>query len=120
MIRLRLFKKMEFPITRGVLQNIRPIVDRIDREKYIKMIVNVLKLEIINQAYSAGGNKYLKKNLPINPKGIMSMGEPMLIQYRGFNTSEFLPEVIEQLKLLFPDVSFQVDPLKTYLLIDWS
>ena len=111
---------MEFPITRGMLQNIRPIVDRTDREKYIKMIVNTLKLEIVIQAYSDGGSKYLKKNLPLSPRNLMSLGEPMLIQRRGFNPNEVLPEVTEQLKLLFPNVSFQVDPLKTYLLIDWS
>ncbi len=125
---------MEFPISRETLQNIRPLVDRTDREKYVKAVVDTLKRKVIVQAYNTPLEKLLKVDVPLAPDQVFLQRELLigpfsnvrqlqslhLLSGKQFNPNEALPEVIEQLKLLFPGVSFQVDPLKTYLLIDWS
>ncbi len=136
---------MEFPITRDRLRTIAKELEEQQNQEFVNDRVEFVKNAIFLKAYydcesknKRFGTQYdkqvlsrespknmLKFNLPLQPSGYFSQHSttPLLHKtlappYNEWNT--FLPLILERLRILFPDVSFQVDPLKTYLLIDWS
>ena len=117
---------MEFPVSREQLHNIKKNVEE-DVIKYnIEKAIDNIKERIIMHAYQ-GTDPHLKVDIPkfviIIPdkwRGylqIASSAHPLAL----FNPWKTHFEVIkEKLTELFPGVTFEVDPLKTYILVDWS
>lgn len=140
---------MKFPISREKLQNIKKDVEDNILEHNIDLIVKSIQRRVIVHAYSfypnqnRGGAIYavavnyndpwrynptkLKIDIPersqiIIPDNLIGLE----ITSSAHSLASFNPwkthfEIIkEKLMELFPGVSFETDPLKTYMLIDWS
>jgi len=125
---------MKFPINREKLQNIKKDVEEEIIEYNIEKIINNIKGRILMHAYQGtlphlGGisNTKLKIDIPqfriiipddlINYINIISSTYPLA----SFNPWKTHFEVIKgKLVELFPGVTFETDPLKTYILVDWS
>jgi hypothetical protein len=125
---------MKFPINREKLQNIKKDVEEEIIQCNIEEIIENTKLRIIMHAYQGtyphlGGltNAKLKIDIsqfriiiPNNLKAyiqITSSAHPLA----SINPWKTHFEIIkETLMELFPGVSFETDPLKTYMLVDWS
>lgn len=137
--------KMEQKFSRDSLRSIADTVEEVEIDKFIDRSVSMIKIQIIQKAYQDSPKKdrrrtaaisavhyqpnqqthKLKINLPIHPvnqdlnfedRSLSQLFNP--VNYGNIN--QYLPTIIEILKTIFPDVSFIVDPLQTYLLIDWS
>ena len=141
---------MKFPITREELRNIKKDVEEEIIQCNIEKIIENIKVRILMHAYSFCHHQYTgvaisavagnyndpwRNNLrklkidipqrfqiiiPDNLKGyiqIHSSAHPLAL----INPWKTHFEIIkEKLMELFPGVSFETDPLKTYILIDWS
>ena len=114
------------------LQKLAPLYEAEQCQKITAQIIEFTQKAIIEKAYKDSPNKTyvpgqpqravfihkndkpftLKLNLPCYPPNIHIPDFYCMINH--------LPEIIENLSELFPGVSFQIDPLKTYLFIDWS
>jgi hypothetical protein len=126
---------MKFPVCREQLRNIKKDVEDEILEYNIEKAIDNIKERIIMHAYQGtyphlGGisNTRLKIDITVRFQIIIpdkwraymqinSSAHPLALvnPYR----SHF--EVIKgKLTELFPDVTFEIDPLKTYILIDWS
>jgi hypothetical protein len=115
---------MNFPITRARLQTITKEFEDSQIQIYINDTVEYVKTLIIVKAYS-NKNPTLKLTLPIGVSRQIYNENKYVMNATFFPHSDVqknihLPVIVERLTVLFPDVSFQVDPLNTYLLIDWS
>ena len=125
---------MEFPVSREQLHNIKKNVEE-DVIKYnIEKAIDNIKERIIMHAYQGtlphlGGLSGTKLKVDISKfitvipdkwRGylqINSSANPLAL----FNPWKTHLEVIkEKLIELFPGVTFEIDPLKTYILVDWS
>ena len=118
---------MDPPFTRERLANIKHEIDQQIREEEIKATVDDLKTAILRLAmgvmHNCGrGVRYLEKN-----KAVIAFEQ---IQYqrvrnvftgedRGHRPVDF-HEILRRLHIMFPDSTFQIDPLNTYAIIDWS
>jgi len=127
---------MKFPITREQLHNIKKDFEEEIIQCNIEEIIENIKVRILVYAYQEGTlphlgeirNTKLKIDIPQrfqiiipdNLKGyqkIHSTAHPL----SSLNPWKTHLEIIkETLRELFPGVSFETDPLKTYILIDWS
>lgn len=125
---------MEFPVSREQLHNIKKNVEE-DVIKYnIEKAIDNIKERIIMHAYQGtlphlGGLSGTKLKVDISQFRIIipdkwrgylqinSLANPLAL----FNPWKTHLEVIkEKLTELFPGVTFEIDPLKTYILVDWS
>lgn len=118
---------MEFPMNRQRLQDIRKEIEDDVVEKSIEGIVNDIKEQIIAHAYfpcleHLGGIS--KTKLKITRSDYHGFRRSVWIKGFGIPFTEMLKThfdlILNKLQTLFPDVSFQLDPLKTYILVDWS
>ena len=109
---------MKFPITRESLQ----AFDYVKEQEELKEaeIQNHLKLIL------DGLCKEFKQNMQTNSKEKKFVWRKIdsirQICLPGFNSKrdEYLPLFIEKLKEVFIGCDIIIDPLKTYLIIDWS
>lgn len=125
---------MEFPVSREQLHNIKKNVEE-DVIKYnIEKAIDNIKERIIMHAYQGtlphlGGLSGTKLKVDISKfitvipdkwkayNVINSSAHPLAL----VNPWKTHFEVIkEKLTELFPGVTFEIDPLKTYILVDWS
>jgi hypothetical protein len=108
------------------------------RKACIAATVESIKWKIINKAHTDSGGptnnfqdynsaqngpRYMLKielphGFPVikNTTGIAL--DPQLTPHNIFK--EHFPEILQTLQSLFPDTTFTLDPLKTYLLVDWT
>jgi hypothetical protein len=133
---------MNFPISRERLQNLSKEFEESQVNEFIKFIVDEIKTSILMKAYTDSPDntpglqsssitlipgqtltKKIKLTLPLQ------VSYQTLARHNRLNQAwlpppcqwnSYLPTILEKLQELFPYVTFQVDPLKTYLLIDWS
>jgi hypothetical protein len=132
---------MQFPITRERLQNLSKEFEEDQTQKFITILVENIKHSILMKAYHDSPNKtpteygigartpskdkpkMLTLTLPLQLSvgGYQNPNQEKLIYIPPYNQlNSYLPIILKRLEESFPDVSFQVDPLKTYLLVDWS
>lgn len=134
---------MEGPFTCEDLRNIRPQVIQAEVDKLTGLIVQDIKKSIINKASSGLSSYYPPpidaSSLAIDP--FQANQRPITSKYQfiyetnrmrahrlvnmnlinGYVTTDSLVEdVTKRLKKIFPDMTMVVDPLKTYILFDWS
>ena len=109
---------MKFPITRQSLQAFdndkeeNELKKKEFQKKFAQLLENICT--------------EFKKNMPSNSKKKMFVWQLQGLQQlyvRGIitmNFNEHIPMLIEKLKQLFIGCDIVIDPLKTYLVIDWS
>ena len=122
---------MKFPINREKLQNIKKDVEEEIIQCNIEEIIENTKVRIIMHAYQGtishlGGISNTKLKIDISQfRIIIPNNLKAYIQLNHYLTSlnpwkTHFEIIKETLMELFPGVSFETDPLKTYVLIDWS
>jgi hypothetical protein len=137
---------MRFPITREQLQDIKKSVEDEIIEYNINSIVESIQYRIIGRAYSFCHQQYTggaisavtvnhsdswsynptKLKIDINPNSRFEIPNKLKHNINYISLAASNPwrthfEIIKQkLMELFPGVSFETDPLKTYMLVDWS
>ena len=111
---------MKFPITRESLQAFDPVKEREelleeDIEKHLRQMLDIICKEF-KQSISSNSKekKYVWRNLHYL-SNIQINGRITISQ-----KDQYLPRFIEKLKENFIGCDIIVDPLKTYLIIDWS
>jgi hypothetical protein len=133
---------MQSPVTREYLKNFdrkHYIAEKEKQQRYdfyailIKSIFDELEKAMLNIAIS--DTKYVWKNIGIlgHWRTFVNFRQYEAIQYYNNNLKQqnydgikdknlikFLPEFIDVLKQNFVGCDIIVDPLKTYLIIDWS
>jgi hypothetical protein len=102
-----LIYKMKFPITRQSLQEYDYVKDReeLQEEENQKSLMQILEVICMHFKQNMQSNSKEKKYVW---KGISSVDH------------KYLPQFIEKLKETFIGCDIIIDPLKTYLIIDWS
>jgi hypothetical protein len=111
---------MKFPITRESLQAFDPVKEREelleeDIEKHLRQALDIVCKEFKQSMPSnSKEKKYVWRNLHILSS----------IQFNGImrisQKDQYLPRFVEKLKETFIGCDIIIDPLKTYLIIDWS
>lgn len=106
---------MEFPITRARLLNYRTnaAVSVETKQRVLKEVQQICK-DIERTVLTTNDTKYIYR-IP----GHVKEGE-IRPQNSGVNLVAILKEVVKEVEDKFPDSTVVVDPLKTYILIDWS
>lgn len=121
---------MEFPISRQRLQDICKEIEDDILKRSVDSVVDMIKYSILSHAYypfqeHLGGISKTKLKININYNFRLdkdpymytnSMNHPPPI-YPWKTHSDV---ILGKLQTLFPDVSFNIDILKTYILVDWS
>ena len=110
---------MQPPFTRQSLQAYNPVTEdeellkqKID--KYITANVDAICKDLIqNMRNNYTEKKYIWRNIQSICQVHIHLGLPR-------TPENYLPVFIEKLKAIFLDCDIIVDPLKTYLIIDWS
>jgi len=106
---------MEFPISRSRLQNFHSEYNRMQTEKYIEAVVESLTQRIMEKA---GKTSIMSTNT--------SSLQIMLreLNFRGYESCgrilSHIAEIISKFQSRFPDTTISLDPMKTYMYIDWS
>ncbi len=128
---------MDYPITREALQSIVEAAEAAATAERFRELIEHLKLQIIVAAY-----RDQKKASPNRPIAIDAFGaagpsrKPGTLVFKlplyyirssvslVTNAVESKPpscsDVIVELSKAFPGVTFAVDPLQSYLYVDWS
>ena len=117
---------MEFPITRARLQNIHSERQQRIKTKYIDDVVEGITEKIIESADRGGGvSTFVVHNENPNTLQIM-LNNPTYFrrQDRSLMPScgvrECIPEILRKIQERFPDTTMSLDPMNTYIYIDWS
>jgi len=135
---------MKFPITREALQEFDPAMERAKKaeEEIQRMIESVIENlcakfeQELPHTYKTqqyvwrfvGDIRNSIRNLPNQPQQqtLHLSNQPRVtllpaIQYRhNMNVSDYLPIILEKLQKIFIGCNIITDPLKTYIIIDWS
>ena len=109
---------MQFPITRDRLQNYgneeaMNVAVALKVEQTVKKICHGVEVVATNNR-----EKFYTYRLVDETNLIPNIGGGIMA--RRYPPRPILNEVVVKLHELFPDCTIQVDPLKTYILIDWS
>jgi len=111
---------MEFPITRERLQNYKANeADYAQVKQNLSKEMKEICRDVEKTVLTTNARKYVYKNvgivkyMRIQSKMSIGGGEP----YRLYNC---LNELLEAIKTTFPDCTITIDPLETYIIIDWS
>jgi len=125
---------MNSPITRQQLQNIKKYVEEDILQHNIERIVTATKERIIAHAFiprreDQGGISRTTLKIDLSQFRIdfsykyfepPTSGNHPLFEMNRNLWKTHMHVIIDKLIDLFPGVSFQTDPLRTYILIDWS
>lgn len=107
---------MQFPITRERLQNYAKdeamnVAVALKVDEITKRICHGVEVIATNNREKSYTHPIRDVSVTVSTRGIWG---------RADVSRPILNEVLEKLHELFPDCTIQVDPLKTYILIDWS
>jgi hypothetical protein len=117
---------MDFPITKQRLQNFHQEWLVLERTNYINKVVEEITKQVLAKAknYSMsspmlqpGGGVETYRRLVYQPIPAMQN-----LHEHPANTHSLLciPGILEKLKERFPDCRIDIDPLRTYIIVDWS
>jgi hypothetical protein len=119
---------MEPPFTRSELQNFN--LDAIMRTNAVRQAAESITQMILHAASGSprrkntGDWEIVEKKLVINISQFMN-GIYQKNPFTGHINKkkpykDIMPDVVEKLKLSFPDVDFVLDKIGSYLIVDWS
>lgn len=109
---------MEFPISRTRLQNYKFYEAMyMETKQRVSEKVKFICKNVERVVVSTDERKYVYKITNEDKYGMLrTMKDPV----SKVNTVGILKELLEALVKLFPDSKVVIDPLETYILIDWS
>jgi hypothetical protein len=108
---------MEFPITRERLQNFQAEYKHFHNEKFISKVVESITHKIFEMAGRQNG---------MNPIRMLQITARELYNNAEYSGPIFgivldnISQIISKLQERFPGTTITIDPMKTYLYIDWS
>jgi hypothetical protein len=109
---------MNFPITREKLQNyIKNEAVFVERKQRLEKVIQTICKEVEQNVLRNNDTKYIYRitnDIQGSLRASNSSGNRMP------QPTSILEDVLDTLKKLFLDCIIQVDPLKTYIIIDWS
>jgi very-short-patch-repair endonuclease len=111
---------MEFPITRARLQNIHSERQQLIKTKYIDYVLEGITKKIIESADR--GTHGLMKPTTLQ----IMLNDSTTLFTRSHNDMPscgrhvFIPEILRKVQERFPDTTISLDPMNTYIYIDWS
>ena len=109
---------MEFPISRIRLQNYKYYEAMyMETKQRVSEKVKFICKNVERLAISTNESKYVYKFTQEDKYGML---RPMNSPVSKVNTVGIVKELLEAVMKLFPDSKVVVDPLETYILIDWS
>jgi len=118
---------MEFPISRARLQNIHSERQQLIKTKYIDEVVEAITEMIIANADRGGGVSTFIGHTDAKPNTFQIMlNNHNLFTRRNHNlmpscgVQACIPEILQKVQKRFPDISIVLDPMNTYIYIDWS
>jgi hypothetical protein len=117
---------MKFPITRESLQAFDPVreeEEKIEEEiqkNFTKTIDIICKEFQQNMPSNSKQKRYVWQNLHLIRNLYINVQFSVGPISKKVNIDEHLPRFIEKLKETFIGCDIIIDPLKTYLIIDWS
>lgn len=120
---------MNPPFSNDRLRNLSAEFIHNEEEKYINGVADTIQTQVIKKAYADSpgsewaeglqhhngnvGTHKLKMNIPMSGTHCHQC-----IARRGLN--KYTERIILRLKERFPEMKIEVDPLRTYVLFDWS
>lgn len=109
---------MEFPISRDRLQNYRVneavLVET--KQRVLNEIQNICK-DVERVVLTTSDTKYVYRILQEVKSGFT---RPSNSSVSSIQAVGILKELVLEIKKVFPDSNIILDPLETYILIDWS
>ena len=114
---------MDGPITCDQLRNIRKLYDDNELKKHVDSEVARIKKEVIQCAYHQQSKTCFRPTGTVFDMKNMYKVQPRYKQFEpslGITTSLVVDLILHGLTEVFPDMKITPDPLKTYLLLDWS
>jgi hypothetical protein len=118
---------MEFPITRVRLQNIHSERQQLIKTKYIDDVVEAITEMIIANADRGGGVSTFIGHNDAKPNTFQIMLNTLSsrIPHRNLNllkcgVQACIPGILRKVQERFPDTTIVLDPMNTYIYIDWS
>jgi hypothetical protein len=114
---------MKFPITRETLQAFDYAKDQEElkeeelKERVTQMIENLCNEFKMNIRSNSQQKKFAWH---LNSNNIHSIRIRNQNSKFSYTLDEYLPRIIDKLKEIFIGCDIIIDPLKTYLIIDWS
>jgi hypothetical protein len=113
---------MEYPISKARLQNFYQEWVELERTKHVNKIV-----DDITQRVLAHATEYSRPNKHMRVSGGMESYRRYVHQsnFRMQNHHEhpvdtYMPMILVKLRERFPDCRIDMDPLQTYIIVDWS
>ncbi len=115
---------MNFPYTKDRLHNLHDEHYKDEANLYVKEIVDYISQQIINKAIVTSkktiGVIYLvspeQRQLVFHFKNILRLSSRHLELPR----ESYIPQIISELGKRFPDSLINVDPLSTYVIVNWA
>lgn len=117
-------KKLVAPFTRERLRGLAGELEAASREATVTLFADSIKLSILRFAtgfdqrrYSDGAQGVRK----VADSKVSITYSQLIGEHSRFpDAAQLQADVIARVKAMFPDATYQEDPLKTYLLIDFS
>lgn len=116
---------MDFPYSKERLHNLHEEHYVAEEKAYIKKIADYISQQIINKAIATskkmcGGaiveGTYEQRQIVFHFKHILKMSNRQLIVTR----ESLIPQIINELRIRFPDSVITIDPLATYIIVNFG
>ncbi len=115
---------MNFPYTKERLHDLHSEHLETERVNYVIEIADHISQQIINKAIATSkktnGVMYVvppeQRQLVFHFKHILGLSRRLLANSR----ESYIPQIISLLEQRFPDSVITIDPLKTYVIVNWG
>lgn len=122
--------------TNETLRNFGAAYLQQQEEKYVNSLVQEITTQVLAKATSDAFTNNPSFGKPYDPVGASKLRVDMPDRHRksqhtpfsneilkinpSYDLKSLIPRVIEKLLETFPQLRIQIDPLNTYMLLDWS
>lgn len=113
---------MNFPITKERLHQLNKEHIQSEVTNYIKEVADYMSQSIINRAINTSKPCYSGADIT-KLRQLVFKFRDVLGQSRRFleePKESYIPQILAELRTRFPDSTITVDPLNTYVIVDWS
>ncbi len=115
---------MNFPYTKERLHDLHSEHLETERMNYVKDVADYISQQIINKAIATNkktdGVIYVvppeQRQLVFHFKHLLGQSRRLLQDSR----ESYIPQIIKEIQERFPDSEIIVDPLKTYVIVNWA
>jgi len=113
---------MNPPFTKERLHQLNKEYIKSEVTNYIKDVTDYMSQQIINRAINtskpcySGADITKLRNLVFKFRDILEQSKRILLSPK----ESYIPQIIVELQIRFPDSTITVDPLNTYVIVDWN